>query len=263
VKKYGVFTFLGTGGSSGVPQVGCDCKVCRSSAVRDKRLRPAGWIQVAGLNLILDVGPDFRTQILRHQIQHIDGILLTHAHFDHIAGIDDLRPFSLAQREKIPCLLSGTTFEELKIRYHYLIHPHAGGKTYCAQIHFQVLEREFGDASFLKIPFRVVSYFQGGTQVTGYRLGSIAYLSDIREYTQQTIEEIKGVDVLILGAKCCGSSPFHFSIEEAVHFSELIGASQTFLTHLGHDQMHEEASGNLPPHVHLSYDGLEVIFEYT
>jgi phosphoribosyl 1,2-cyclic phosphate phosphodiesterase len=260
----GKFLFLGSGGSAGVPIIGCSCSVCTSSSPFNHRLRPSGLFCLENKFILLDASPDLRQQALRACLHRVDALLLTHPHFDHIGGLDELRAFSFFQMEKIPCLLSIATFEELKMRYHYLIHPSHGHpeKSYCAQISFHPLESDFGEVFFAGVSWRVLSYHQGHTLVTGYRCGNLAYVSDIRHYPERIFEELQGVETLILSAHGYLPSSMHFSLSEAIEFSQKVGAQKTFLTHIGHDLDHEKTSTALPPSVFLSYDGLGVFFDY-
>ncbi len=253
-------TFLGTGGSTGVPVIGCTCPVCRSMSKYNKRLRPSALIKVDGKSFVIDVGPDFRQQALTHKIKHLDGVLITHTHYDHIGGIDDLRAFYFLQKKKMPCLVSKESMEELKIRLHYLMKPLKDGHAIAAQLDFVVLEKDFGRIKFEGIDWQYLSYFQAGMKVNGFRLGKLAYVSDIREYNDEVIAALKGVDVLILSALRHGASQMHFGLDEAIAFSEKVGARQTWLTHISHDLDHEETNLKLPHNVRLSYDGLKISF---
>lgn len=255
------FIFLGTGGSTGVPLVACPCAVCQSTSPYNKRLRVSGLIKVDGKNFVIDVGPDFRTQMLRAHVNKLDGVILTHSHFDHIAGIDDLRGFIFTQKKPIPCLLSQDTLDEVKIRYHYLMpSQQTEGVTY-TQLDFQIMDDDFGSKEFCGLKWHYVSYFQTGMKVNGYILGNLAYVSDIREYSDEVSHALRGVDTLILGALRYTPSPGHFNIEEAIAFAREVGAKKTYLTHIGHELDHEETNKQLPPDVRLAYDGLEIEFD--
>jgi len=255
------FTFLGTGGSAGVPMIACECEVCKSLSPYNQRLRSAGLIQISNKNFIIDVGPDFRAQALKQPIKHLNGVLLTHSHADHIGGIDDLRAYYFLEKKKLPCVLSQETFEEVKMRFHYMLQPVASGKSLSAQLDFQILEGDFGDVELDGVRFSYFSYFQAGMKVTGYRIGNFAYVSDIREYSEKVVEALKGVDILVLSALRHVPSKMHFSIEEAIAFSHKVSAKKTYLTHIRHDLEYAATNALLPPDVRMSYDGLELAIE--
>ncbi len=251
----GKFLFLGTGGSLGVPIVGCDCAVCTSENPKNKRLRPSGIVEVDGKKILVDAGPDFRTQALRSRLHALDGVLITHCHFDHVGGLDDLRVYAFKHKKQLPCLLSRESYEELQIRYHYLMHPHAADK-----FDFHILEGDGGAASFQGIPWSFVSYRQAGMKVTGYRQGTFAYVSDIRKYGEEVVEGLRGVETLVLSALKYTPTEVHFSLDEAIEFARKVGAKRTFLTHIAHDLEHEKVNAELPADVQLAYDGLEIEF---
>lgn len=257
----GKFLFLGTGGSAGVPIIGCQCDVCRSSSPYNKRLRSSGLIEVKDKKFLIDVGPEFRIQALNFKVTHLTGVLLTHAHADHIAGIDDLRAYYFMDKRKLPCVLSKETFDEVKLRYHYMLQPLTTGKSISAQIDFQLLPNDFGSYELGGVRFKYLSYSQTGMKVTGFRFGNFAYVSDIREYSQQTVEALQGVDVLVLSALRQTPTKMHFSIEEAIAFSQRVFAKKTYLTHVAHDLEYEATNALLPSDVRLSYDGLEIPIE--
>lgn len=250
--------FLGSGSSAGVPVIGCDCEVCTSSSPSNKRLRPSLLITTKGKNFLIDVGPDFRTQALTHKITHLDGVLLTHTHYDHVGGIDDLRVFYFAHEKRMPCLLSKETFEEIKIRCHYLLRPLKDGHAVSAQLDFFVLEKDFGTVQFEGVTWDYMSYTQSGMKVTGFRLGKFAYVSDIRTYEENIFDALKGVEILVLSALRQEQSIMHFSVPEAVEFAHKVGAKQTWITHISHGLDHEKTNQTLPPHVRLSHDGLKI-----
>ncbi|MBX9744528.1 MAG: MBL fold metallo-hydrolase [Chlamydiales bacterium] len=254
----GLFVFLGTGASTGVPVIGCQCARCQSISSYNRRLRSAGWLQVSGRSLLIDVGPDFRQQALMYKIGRIDGLLLTHTHFDHIAGIDDLRIYSVRQANPIPCLLSQESFHELQVRYCYLFKT---GKSSTAKFHCQPLPTERGTVLFEEIEIGFCHYMQGDMKVTGYRIGDFAYISDIHDYSSSIFDSLQGVNHLVLSALRAEPSHVHLSLDQAVDFARKVGARQTRLTHLSHFLDYEEVNRGLPADVQLGYDGLTIEFE--
>lgn len=255
----GSFLFLGTGASAGVPVIGCQCAVCLSPSPKNKRLRPSGWVRVKDRSLLIDIGPDFRTQALRYQIDQIEGLLLTHTHYDHIAGIDEVRVFNVRQKKALPCLLSRESFEELRRRYDYFFREEG----LSAKFDFSPLEAEAGEEEFLGLKIGYCSFSQGGMKITGYRLGELAYISDIQKYEESIFSSLEGVRLLILSALRPEPSPFHLSFEQAIHFAKRVGAEQTWLTHLGHFFDHDALCQKLPQGMHVAYDGLKLDFRCT
>jgi phosphoribosyl 1,2-cyclic phosphate phosphodiesterase len=257
----GTFLFLGTSGSAGVPVIGCTCTVCQSTSPYNRRFRPSGLLKIDGKILLIDVGPDFRSQALKHGIHHLDGLLLTHTHYDHIAGIDELRVFYLRSQKKLPCLLSVESFQDLEKRYDYLFQPIGKVPTLSAQLDIHLLPKDEGKETFLGIQIGYLTYTQGGCKVNGFRIGDFAYISDIREYNISIFEHLKGVKTLILSALREEQSALHFSLQEAVDFAQKVGAEQTRITHISHGLDHESTNRKLPKSIQLGYDGLELGFE--
>lgn len=257
----GTFLFLGTGASAGVPIIGCGCKVCNSDDERNRRLRPAGLVRIGGKTLLIDIGPDFRQQALRCGLTQADGLLLTHTHYDHIAGIDELRVLNYRQKKPFPCLLSKESYADLQRRYYYLFEQGLGEEIRAAQIDCKVLPSRNGKVDFLGLPIQFVSFRQAGMEVTGFRIGTFAYISDIREYDDEIFESLKGVKTLVLSSLRAEASKVHLCFDEAVAFADRVGAKKTWLTHLSHGVDHEEACRMLPPSVQPGYDGLEFSFE--
>lgn len=255
------FLFLGTGASAGIPMIGCKCKVCLSNDPHNKRLRPSALLTIENKNLLIDPCPDFRQQALRSGMTHLEGILLTHTHYDHIGGIDEVRVFYLIHKQPIPVLLSASSFEDLKKRYHYLFKEKSWGMSLTAQLTFQVLEEKRGEISFLGLPIRYLSYEQGGMEVTGYRFGKFAYISDIREYPETVFKDLQGVEILVLSALRHTLSPMHLNVEEAIAFANKIGPKRVYFTHIAHDIEHAAASKQLPSGIQFAYDGLEIEME--
>lgn len=255
------FTFLGTGASMGVPVIGCTCAICHSESSYNRRTRSSALIRVEEKTFLIDAGPDFRQQALRSDLTHVDGVLLTHSHFDHIGGVDDLRVYYFIQHRPLPCLLSQETYDELKMRCHYLFLPLESGRAISAQLDFQILKQDFGAINFEGLNLQYTSYFQATTKVTGFRIGNLAYISDIREYDEKLVQALQGVDILVLSALRHVPTVMHFSVDEAIAFAKNIGAKHTWLTHIAHDLDYEETNAHLPSNVRLSYDGLEFEFE--
>lgn len=253
--------FLGTGASSGSPMIGCQCPVCISSSDYNKRLRPSVLLQIEGKNILIDSGPDFRQQALRHNITQLDGVLITHTHFDHVGGLDELRSYYLIHRHTIPVLVSLQTLASLKKRYDYLFLEKQWGVSLAAQLHFQVLENHLGETSFLDLPIKYVTYSQGGMDVNGFVFGNLAYLTDVKIYEDHIFEILKGTDILILNALRSSESPMHLTFDEAIKFAEKIGAKQLYLTHIAHDVDHESTQKQLPSNCFLAYDGLTLSFQ--
>ena len=256
----GKFILLGTGASAGVPVIGCQCVVCTSSSPYNQRLRQLGLLYLNDKTILIDVGPDFRQQALRHKIHRLDGLMLTHTHFDHIAGIDELRVFYFRQKQALPSLLSQESYEDLQKRYYYLFRPIGEAPTLSAQLELHLLPESEGNIEFLGLAVCYFSYFQGDMKVTGYRIGEFAYVSDIREYEETIFHALKGVKQLVVGALREKPSRAHFSLDEAVDFARKVEAKMTYITHTNHEVDYEAANATLPSDVRLSFDGLEIEF---
>jgi phosphoribosyl 1,2-cyclic phosphate phosphodiesterase len=244
----------------GTPVVTCECAVCRSKDPHDRRLRPAGLMTVGGKRLLFDTGPDFREQALKIGLRDLDGVVLTHTHFDHIAGIDDLRVYYFIHNKTLPCMLSQESYDDLKLRYSYFFKKSEDDVMGPSRFDFQILKGDFGTAEFLGLKWGYLSYHQNQMKVTGYRLGKFAYVLDIRDYSEKIVEALKGVEVLVLSALRLTPSPAHLSLEEAVEFARKVGAKMTWFSHIAHNLGHEEGNKKLPPNIRLAYDGLEIIF---
>lgn len=245
----------------GIPVIGCKCAVCLSDSPCNHRLRPSGLVVVNGKKLLIDCGPDFREQALKYHINNLDGLLLTHAHHDHIAGIDELRVYFMHHKKSLPCLLSDATAGELYVRYSYIFQESSEAQKLTPKLSLQKLPLElYGSVIFEGVPIQYISYEQAGMAVNGFRFGEFAYLTDIRHYSEAIFDHLVGVKKLVLSALRYAPSPFHLSIDEAVAFANQVGASQTWLTHIAHDLDHEETNARLPVNVRMAYDGLEIHF---
>jgi phosphoribosyl 1,2-cyclic phosphate phosphodiesterase len=262
MKEKGSFKFLGTGGSMGVPLIGCDCDVCKSTDPHNYRLRPSGLLQVGGKSILFDCGPDFRLQMLQNQIKTIDGLVFTHAHYDHTGGFDEIRIFNARSGQPLPCLLSQATLDELTMRFPYVF-AKTNSPVMTTKVKITLLEELRGTIEFLGIPFRYMTYEQGGMAVNGFRIGDLAYISDIRHYPETIFDDLAGIETLIVSCLRYEYSPLHFNVEEAVAFTKCVGAKKAWFTHIAHELDHEKTNAFLPSNYQLAYDGLEINFEIT
>lgn len=251
--------FLGTGGSLGVPVIGCKCSVCKSNDPKNIRTRPSALATVNGKRLLIDAGTDLREQALKFGIEDIDGVMLTHAHHDHTAGIDELRAFSFLKGAPIPCLMSEATFSEMRMRYHYIFGEEKQREKITSSAFLLQLLKE--ECEFVGEKIGYVTFEQGGMKVNGFLMGNLAYISDIKDYDDSLFDELNGVEVLVVSAAREKPSNLHLTVGEAIDFSKRVGAKRTYLTHLSHELDYEKISNALPSNVEMAYDGLLVPFE--
>ena len=291
-------TFLGTGTSQGVPMIGCDCRVCRSDDPRDKRLRSSAFVEYGGLKILVDAGPDFRTQMLRAGIRHIDAILLTHNHKDHTGGLDDVRAFNYIERAPIRIYCEKYVEDSLRQEYSYAFAEHR----YPGVPEWQITnidERPFtvsenipeqklvwvDGKGYDKIPVSAEEWAKEhhpeeagkGTYrpkqvevipirgrhfmlpVLGYRFGNIAYLTDMNYIPETEFTRLEGLDHFIINCVRRGKHLSHFSLEEAVAVARKVGARHSWLTHLSHQlPRYEDLCRELPEDIRPAYDGLTI-----
>lgn len=245
-------TMMGSGTSSGVPVIGCDCAVCTSTAPENTRFRAGLKIEFDDRVVLVDTPPDLRQQALRFGVPRVDAILFTHAHADHIFGLDDVRIFNFRQRQSIPCYGSDRTLDGLRRTFAYVFEPgqEGGGKPRLELIDNRAGLELFGRA------VEPVPVWHGSLPVDGYRVGAFAYVTDCNRIPEESFDRLRGLDVLVLGALRYRRHPTHFSIAEALEVAERIGAGRTYLTHLAHEVDHHDPQVALPPTVHFGYDGL-------
>ena len=245
----------------GIPVIGCSCAVCKSDNPRNSRMRTSALCTVGNQHILIDCGPDFRQQALTHHLKNIDGLILTHSHNDHTAGIDELRVLCLKSGKPIPCLLSDETAKDLKVRFDYLFvenEPYAG---LLARFGMQQFEKDRGEVVFQGIRLNYFSFHQMGMRVDGIRFGDLAYVSDIKDYPETIFEDLKGIKTLVLSALRFERTKMHFSIDDAIAFAQRAGAEKTWLTHVSHDLDHEIGNDYLPPSIRIAYDGLQLEFK--
>lgn len=248
---------LGCGTSTGVPVVGCECAVCRSEDARNQRSRASLWLRWrdqtgATRSVVIDTGPDFRRQALRERIARLDSVLFTHAHADHIMGLDDVRPYNFRQHSSIRCFGSQSTLQQVRRTFAYAFDgPSEGGGV--PHLDLQPVAEPFELFGEEVIPIPVL---HGSLGVFGFRVRDLAYVTDISELPASSCELLEGLDVLVLGALRYRPHPTHFSIGEAVDCARRLRPKQTYLTHLAHDVDATDLAVALPAAIELGYDGL-------
>ena len=251
-------TVLGTGTSTGIPVIGCTCPVCTSEDSRDQRLRCSCFVSTPSVDLLIDAGPDFRQQAIRAGLSNIDAVLITHHHFDHIVGLDDLRPFLFENREAIPCYSSPLSADVLNQMFAYIFqdgsYPGTPRLTLNAVAdRFEVASRgnELNTEWVTPIPVE-----HGDLAIYGYRIGTFAYLTDTSGIPESSMALLEGLDVLILDALRHTPHPKHMTISDSVSTAERIGAKQTYFIHMAHSVQHAVEEAKLPDGMALAFDGL-------
>jgi phosphoribosyl 1,2-cyclic phosphate phosphodiesterase len=249
-------TVLGSGTSVGVPTIGCDCKVCTSDDPRDQRLRPSILVAFNGHNVLIDTTPDFRQQALRARIPRVDAILYTHAHADHIMGLDDVRPFNFRQRDPIPIYGTEETIGYICSAFRYIFEV-KNSESSLPKITTRLISSEPFDVcgmTFIPVPLK-----HGRSDVNGFRFGDSAYLTDHSDIPEASLNLLTGLDVLFLDALRYKPHPTHSTVERSLQYVDLLKPKRAFFTHICHDLAHARAESMLPDHVRLAYDGLEIV----
>ena len=247
-------TILGSGTSTGVPEIGCTCPVCTSSDPRDHRLRASALIETDDTRILIDCGPDFRTQVLGLPFKKIDGVLITHEHYDHVGGLDDLRPF--CRFGEVPIYAEPHTAERLRTRmpYCFVDHSYPG----VPNIPLQEIEE---NRTFLinHIPITPLRVMHGRLPILGYRIGNIGYITDMLTMPDVSYEQLRQLDVLVVNALRIAPHPTHQNLAEALDTARRSGAKETYFIHMSHHiGLQAEVERQLPPHVYFASDGLEI-----
>ena len=247
-------TLLGTGTSQGVPVIACDCKVCTSTDSRDKRLRCSVLIEVEGENYCIDSGPDFRQQMLRENVKTLSGVIFTHEHKDHIAGLDDVRAFNFRERRDMNVYCAAPVEKALRRDFHYAFaenkYPGVPSLRICP-----IDKKPFELSNGTKItPIEVMHYKM---PVLGFRVGNFTYITDAKTVSEEEKEKVRGTKILIVNALRIEEHISHFNLEQALAFIDEIKPERAYLTHISHlFGTHAEISEMLPPNVYAAYDGL-------
>lgn len=248
-------TFLGTGTSQGIPVIACDCLVCKSQDVKDNRTRTSIMISVNDKNIVVDTGPDFRQQMLREKVSHLDAILFTHEHKDHVAGLDDVRAFNFVSNAPMPIYLTSQVLSALKREYQYVF----DGTNYpgIPQVDIHVINQDtfelFGEEI---IPIEVMHY---KLPVKGFRVRNFTYITDANFIDEENIKKIEGSEIIVINALRKTKHISHFNLHEALEFIERINPKKAYLIHMSHLLgTHSQISNELPKNVELSYDGLTI-----
>jgi phosphoribosyl 1,2-cyclic phosphate phosphodiesterase len=245
-------TFLGTGTSQGVPIINCSCPVCASEDPRNTRLRTSISIQTDKTAFIIDTTPDLRQQLLRNPLSKLDAVLYTHAHADHIYGIDDLRRFNQLQKMRIPVYAGQSTLSRLMTIFDYAF---GNGELKLGLPNLEGIEIE-GPFDFNGVIINPIKLYHGKQEILGYRIGKMAYCTDVSKIPEESYSLLEDLDVLILGALRETSHPTHFSVDEAVDEAHKIKAKQTYFVHMSHKIDHQSRQATLPQGVNFAYDGM-------
>jgi phosphoribosyl 1,2-cyclic phosphate phosphodiesterase len=252
-------TLLGTGTSQGIPVIGCQCEVCLSPDPKDKRFRTAAFIKAGELGLSIDVGPDFRMQMLNNGLSDVKAVLLTHEHNDHISGLDDLRPINFRFHRTIPFYGIDRTLMELKKRFYYAFDENYEypGKP---QVKAHVINEQAFEIEGIRI--QPIPVDHGDMTVFGYRIGNVAYITDAKRIPDTSKALLQDLDILVLNALRFRSHTMHLTIEESTQLYHELKPRKCYLVHISHETgLHGEVERTLPPGLHLGYDGLKLMAE--
>lgn len=247
-------TFLGTGTSHGVPVIACDCKICQSSNPKNKRMRASIHIKSKKYNLLIDTPPEMRLELINNNIRHVDSVLMTHAHADHIMGFDDIRALNWFQRKEMPVYADHKTAKHIKKVFPYIFSKkNMGGGIP------QVILKEMKQELILKdLNIKAVPIYHGNNQILAYRINNFAYLTDCSKIPKSSFRLLEGVEYAAIDALRFKEHPTHMSVDQAVDLINQLGLKQGYLTHISHKLDHEKLDRYLPKHISPAYDGLVI-----
>jgi phosphoribosyl 1,2-cyclic phosphate phosphodiesterase len=256
-------TFLGTGTSFGVPQIGCNCAVCRSADPRDRRNRVGAVVETnRGTRLLIDTPPELRIQLITCGIDRVDAVLFTHEHADHVQGLDDVRAFTMRRDAPLAMYGSAGTLERIAKRFPYIFDERVRPLPGTSKPEGQLRVLTAGEPCVIgDIEIIPVELPHGASTVFGYRMGALAYVTDAKLVPREAMTRLKGARVLVINALLRTEHPTHLSIPEAIRVAEQVGAERTYLTHLTHESLHANLEAELPRGVSPAFDGLVVRVE--
>lgn len=250
-------TFLGTGTSQGIPVIACDCEVCQSTDSRDKRLRTSIHLEIDGLSLVVDTGPDFRQQMLRENIQRLDAVIFTHAHKDHIAGMDDIRAYNFKQQADMPVYADTIVQEALHRDFYYVFAAEKYPGIPEVKLH-TIENKPFSINNTVITPIKVWHY---RLPVLGFRFKDFTYITDANRIDEEEKAKIRGSKALVLNALRKTEHISHFTLDQAIALAQELEVENTYLIHLSHQMgKHADVEKELPKGVHIAYDGLKLQF---
>ncbi|RCW89266.1 phosphoribosyl 1,2-cyclic phosphate phosphodiesterase [Halanaerobium sp. DL-01] len=247
-------SFLGTGTSHGVPVIGCSCKVCKSKNPKNKRNRTSIHIKTKNTNLLIDTPPEMRLELIMNNIQHVDAVLITHAHADHIMGFDDIRALNWQLGHEMPVYSDKKTLESLKRIFPYIFSKenHGGGIPQVELIEIKKELKIYGE-NIIPLPI-----YHGKNLILGYRIKKFAYITDCSSIPDQTKKLLTGVDYIAVDSLRYSKHPTHFSVDEAVDLINELNIKKGYLTHISHQLDHEKLNDYLPDYIEPAYDGMVI-----
>ncbi len=250
-------TFLGTGTSQGVPVIGCDCPICQSPQVKDTRLRSSVMLEWDDQRFVIDTGPDFRQQMLRANVKSLNGIVFTHEHKDHIAGLDDVRAFNFMTQLPMDIYCTSTVEEALRREFNYAFYNKSYPGVPQLELHnIDSTPFQLGNKTWIPLPV-----MHAKMAVLGFRIGNLSYITDANFISEETQEKIKGSEILILNALRHQEHVSHFTLSQAIELAQRLEVPKVYFTHISHQLgLHDFVSETLPSNMQLAYDGLQIQF---